>query len=254
VDGSGVYIVDLTKETYGIKKVDANTGNVIWRTEKFSSSDIIPNIELVNGVLIAQFGGVVDYQTTVSTEHGVRHTSTLKYKGNPGIKAFDPATGKTLWDESKLGEKKLGSTSNFLFENGLVYFTTENNFYVLNVTDGAIKQKIDLKELKFGEPKKFNLNTDTKKVDILMEKGICSIDLGQGKVVYKTPVKDVTGWVNIGGNYFLLIGDDQETFVGIDINTGAIRGKHKGDIENISSDGKYIVDFDGGKVQKYNVL
>jgi hypothetical protein len=254
VDGNSVYIVDLTKETYGIKKLDANTGNIIWKTEKFSSSDIIPNIKLVNGVLLAQFGGVVDYQTTVNTDNGVRHTSTYKYRGNPGIKAFDPNTGKTIWDEKKLGEKKLGNTSNFIFDESLVYFMTENNFYALNIADGAIQKKVDLKDLKMGEPLQFELNKDSRKVNVLMEKGICAIDLDKNAVAYKTVVKDVTGWFTRGDNYFLLIGDDQDAFVGIDINTGAVRGKHKGEIERISADGKYIVEFDGGKVQKFNVL
>jgi hypothetical protein len=254
VDGNSVYIVDLTKETYGIKKVDANTGNIIWKTEKYSSSDIIPHIALVNGVLVAQFGGVVDYQIWRSGTYGPTITKTYKYRGNPGIKAFDPATGKLLWDEDKLGEKKLGNTSNFLFNNGLAYFMTEKNLYVVNVTDGSVKQKVDLKEVSLGDPIKFELNTDNNKCIVLMEKGICAIDLVQGNVLYKTPVKDVTGWLNKSGNYFLLIGDDQDQYVGIDINSGKVRGKHSGSTDNISSDGKCIVEYDGGKVKKYEVL
>jgi hypothetical protein len=254
VDGNSVYIVDLTKETYGIKKVDINTGKVIWKTGKFSSSDIIPHIALVNGVVVAQFGGVVDYQIWKSSNYGPTIIKTYKYRGNPGIKAFDPTTGKTIWDEEKLGEKKLGNTSNFMFNNGLAYFMTEKNFYVVNVADGSVKQKIDLKEVKFGDPMKFELNTDNKRVNVLFEKGICAIDLSQGNLVYKTPVKDVSGWLAKGDNYFLLIGEDQNEYVGVDINSGKVRGKHSGTIDNISADGKYIVEYDGGKVRKYEVL
>lgn len=254
VDGNSVYIVDLTNQTYGIKKVDATTGNVIWKTEKFSSSDIIPSIELTNGLLVAQFGGIVEYQTTVANDYGVRHTATLKYRGNPGIKAFDPQTGKTVWDEKKLGEKKLGNTSNFIFDKDLVYFTTKNNFYALNVADGSVIKKVDLKDLDMGDPLQFELDVKAERVNVLMEKGICAIDLDKNAIAFKTVVKDVTGWFTRGGNYFLLIGDDQDAFVGVDIKTGAVRGKHKGETESISDNGNYIVEFDGGKVKKYNVL
>lgn len=254
VDGSAVYIVDLTKETYGIKKVDINTGKLIWKTEKFSSSDIIPHIALVDGVLVAQFGGIVDYETWRSGNYGPTITRTYKYRGNPGIKAFDPGTGKLLWDESKLGEKKLGNTSNFLFKNGLAYFMTEKNLYTVNVTDGSVKQKIDLQEVKLGDPMQFELDPAANRISVLMEKGICGVDLAQGKVIYKTPVKDVTGWFSKEGNYFLLIGEDQNEYVGIDIATGKIKGKHSGSTDNISYNGKYIVEFDGGKVKKYEVL
>jgi hypothetical protein len=100
----------------------------------------------------------------------------------------------------------------------------------------------------------FELDPAANRISVLMEKGICGVDLAQGKVIYKTPVKDVTGWFSREGNYFLLIGDDQNEYVGIDIVTGKVRGKHSGSIDNISYNGKYIVEFDGGKVKKYEVL
>lgn len=252
VDGNAVYIVDLTKETYGIKKVDAATGNVIWKTDKFSSSDVIPSIELVNGLLVAQFGGVINNQTYVHTDKLEKWTSTYKFRGNAGIKVFDPASGKLVWDETKLGEK-LDFISSFLFNDSKVYFFTDRSYFAIDIATGVIKQQVSLKDLKMGEAIQLILSDDKSKIYGIMEKGVCGIDIATGKVAYSTPVKDVTNWFKRGDNYFLVIGDDQDEFVGFDILTGKLKGKHDGSEDKISADGEYIIDIDWGKLKKYKV-
>jgi hypothetical protein len=252
VDGNAVYIVDLTKETYGIKKVDATTGNIIWKTDKFSSSDVIPSIQLVNGFLVAQFGGVINNQTYIHTDKVEKWTSTYKFRGNAGIKVFDPATGKLVWDEKKLGEK-LDFISPFLFEKGNVYFFTDRSYFAMDVATGAVKQQVSLKDLKMGEPIQLIMSDDKSKIYSIMEKGVCGIDIVSGKVLYSTAVKDVTNWFKRGDNYFLVIGDDQDEFVGFDIATGKLKGKHDGDADKLSVDGEYVIDIDWGKIKKYRV-
>jgi len=251
VDGNTAYITDLTSGVYGISKVDATTGKTIWQSDKFSSSDVIPDLHLNNGVLIAQFGGVINIQTYIETDQTIRTTNKWKYRGNPDIKAFDAVSGKLLWDGKKLG-LKMEYTSSFLYEGNMVYFFTEKEFIGIDVSTGQVKIKTDLKDAKLGETLTSFID-ENQTVIALMEKGFCALDLKTGNINYTTKLKDISGYFTRNGNYFLLVGDDQDEFVGVDIKTGKLRGLMEGSERLVTDDGKFIVAFDNDKITKYKV-
>ena len=249
VDGNDAYIADLTSKVQGIRKVNAATGETIWKTEKYSSSDVIPALHLKNGVLLAQFGGVINIQTYFESDQITKRTSKWKFRGNPDIKAYNPASGQLLWDAKKLGIK-MDFISSFLFQENMVYFFTDANFYGVEISSGSIKTKIDLKDAKLGEPLNAFFSADNQVV-ALMEKGFCSLDLKSAAIQYASKVKDVTGYFVKGRKYFLKTGDEQEDFVGIDISSGKVSGKFSGDESDLTEDGRFVIEMKKEKVAKY---
>lgn len=250
VEGNEAYIADLTKGVYGIRKVDAASGKTLWQTEKYKSDDVIPALHLKNNVLLAQFGGVINIQTYMETDQAVRTTSKWKFRGNPDIKAFDPATGKLLWDGKSLG-LKMDFISSFRFDDKQVYFFTDKEFVGIDIASGQVKNKIDLKDAKLGEPIHIIMDQAANKVFAIMDKGICGLDLKSGSILYSSKVNNVTGYFEKAGRYFLLIGDDQDKIVGVDLQTGKVNGKFEGDADNVTEDGKFVVEMKKEKVARY---
>lgn len=250
VEGNEAYIADLTKGVYGIRKVDAATGKTIWQSEKYSSDDVIPALHLQNGVLLAQFGGVINIQTYIETDQSIRTTSKWKFRGNPDIKAFDPATGKVLWDGKKLG-LKMDFISTFNFDEKHVYFFTDKEFVGVEIASGQVKVKIDLKDARLGEPLATLLDKENGKVYSIMDKGFCGLDLKSGTIIHATKVKEVTGYFERTGHYFLLTGEDQDKIVGIDLKAGKVFGKMEGGEDNVTADGRYFIEMKKEKVAKY---
>lgn len=249
VNGNVAYIADLTSGVNGIRKVDAATGATLWKSEKFSSSDVIPDLQLINGVLIAQFGGVINIQTYIETDQSIRTTSKWKYRGNPDIKAFDATSGKLLWDGKKLG-LKMEYTSRFIYQGNMVYFFTEKEFIGIDASTGQVKIKTDLNNAKFGETLASFID-DNQRLIAIMENGICALDLKTGDLKYSNKLKDISGYFTRNGKYFMLLGEDQDDFVGVDIQTGKLLGKMEGSERLVTDDGKYIVTFDNEKITKY---
>jgi len=250
VNGNEVYIADLTKNCYGVRKVNASSGKTLWQTEKYKSEDIIPALHLKNNVLLAQFGGVINIQTYIETDKSIRTTSKWKFRGIADIKAFDPATGKLLWDGKSLG-LKMDFISSFQFDNEHVFFFTDKEFIAVDIAIGQVKTRIDLKDARLGEP--LMVKIEAGKAYAIMDKGFCGLDLNTESILFVSKVKEVTGYFEKGGRCFLLTGDEQEHFVGINLESGKILGKLEGSEDNVTVDGKFVIDMRKENVVKYSV-
>ncbi|MBS1652802.1 MAG: PQQ-binding-like beta-propeller repeat protein [Bacteroidetes bacterium] len=180
-----VYIVDLSKENRCIKKVNIENGNVIWKIQdKLDKDEIIPNISVSGNVLFAQFGGLIEKQIMINSDKGTTYKREFRYDGNFGVKAYDINTGKLLWDTHS-------RESEF-----------EDKF------KGAIT----------------NLFLDNGKVFVGSSKNIYSFDASSGKVLFKTPVKDLKlGYAeNIWSYKNALIVESEKGIASVDMGSGKL--------------------------------
>lgn len=71
---------------------------MIWQSEEFEKDDVVPNLEVVGGVLMAQFGGRLETQSYIPGVEGRPDVCKTEYKfaGNAGLRAYDINTGKVL--------------------------------------------------------------------------------------------------------------------------------------------------------------
>jgi hypothetical protein len=264
VSGNAVYYVDL-KTDNAIKKVDAKTGALIWKSESFSSSDRVPNLTEINGVLIAQFGGMINVQKYIPNSNGgATYKNENKFDGTFGVKAYDVATGKTVWSSDKLadklGDKFKARISTIYVLNNKLYVASDKNLFCLEPKTGDLIYKTSLEAAKIGDVFEVSLSDDYETFYIFCDNGIASANIATGKLAYATKTDDIfwqlpgtaTYSFSQGANFFVWVGESD--FIGFDLKTGKIKGKMK-DNNNpqMSGDGNFIMIRDGAKITKYAV-
>lgn len=264
VSGDAVYYVDL-KNDNAIKKVDANTGALIWKTESFQSSDRIPNIMEVNGVLLAQFGGMINVQKFMATSDGgeVRKNEN-KFDGTFGVRAYDVNSGKMIWNTAsladKLGDKFKTRISTIYASGNKLFVASEKNLFCLDPKTADVIYKTSLAESKIGEMFEVRLSDDLNKFYIFCDNGVAAANLADGKLIYATKTDDIFWQLpgsasysfSQGANFFVWVGE--EDFIGFDLASGKVKGKMEDNTNpQMSAAGDYILVRDGSKITKYAV-
>lgn len=91
VTDNAIYIADLSKGNYCLKRLNPETGALIWKSQEVDNKAVIPQLSIVGKVLLARFGGEIITQSNITnpnTSSTVCKTE-LKMTGDFGIKAFD---------------------------------------------------------------------------------------------------------------------------------------------------------------------
>jgi outer membrane protein assembly factor BamB len=262
VDGNYIYYVDLQNDN-AIKKVEAQTGKVVWAAPVNKGSRI-PNLLIVNGVLIAQFGGMINTQTYSKVENTEVWKSENQFDGDFGVKAYDVNSGSLIWDSKKLADKLGDKFSNRITsiysEGNNIYVASDKNLFSLNAKTGDIIYKTPLSASKIGDVFQMLFSDDNKTFYIFCDNGIAAADIATGKLSYATKTGEIY-WkappqsyysFSYGNNYFVWVGE--KDFIGFDLATGTVKGKMKdnSDPQN-TEDGNYIFVRDGEKITKYAV-
>jgi PQQ-like domain len=264
VNGNDAYYVDLQKEN-AIKKVEVNTGKLIWKSDKLKSNDRVPNLTIVSGVLVAQFGGLLNTQLYIPNSNGGgTYKSENRFDGNFEVRGYDPATGKMLWNTSamadKLGDKFKDRISTIYPLNNNVVVASGENLLCLEPKTGNLIYKTSLSEKKIGPMFEVIASQDYETLYVFCENGIAKANPATGKLDYATKTGEISWKLRSGGshtftygnNMFVWVGD--KDFIGFDLASGAVKGKMTdNDDPQMTNDGNYILVRDGGKVTKYAV-
>ncbi len=263
VSGNFIYYVDLENDNV-IKKVEAQTGKVVWKTEKIKSTDRVPNLLVLNGVLIAQFGGMINTQIVISGQGTTTKKNENRFDGNYGVRGYDLNSGALIWNTSdladKLGDKFSDRISSIYGMGNKVIVASDKNVFSLDAKTGEISYKTPLSASKVGDVAEMILSDDTKTLFLFCDNGVASIETATGKLNYATKTDEVF-WklpgsssytFSRGKNFFVWIGTDQ--FIGFDLATGNIKGKMK-DVSNpqLTNDGNHLFVKDGDKISKYSI-
>jgi outer membrane protein assembly factor BamB len=252
-----LYYADLSDKENAIKKINRKTGALLWKSEELKKSDIVPSMYLENGKLICQFGGVQVQQIY----YDGNCKSQYEPVGNFGLRAYDAATGKEIWNTATKGKTLTEDfnkmISNVLMANDIVY--AHGNEFLLGVdaASGAEKFATSIKDLKVGKPLGMTWLEADKTILLRAEKGIVTIDANGGKVLASTKIDAYYGEFEIGGNFFVWVGkaeDDTREFVCIDLKSGKIIGLQKDTpYPDFAPDGSYFLKYDGETVYRFNV-
>lgn len=264
VVGNDVYYVDLQADN-AIKKVEANTGKVIWKTEKIKSNDRVPNLMLVDGVLVAQFGGMINTQSFIPNSNGGgTYKNQNRFDGNFEVRGYDPANGKLLWTTSdlvaKLGDKFKDRISTIYPINNKVVVASGENVFALEPKTGAQVFKTPLASAKVGNVFEVVVADDYETLNVFCDNGIASVNGKTGKLNYATKTDEIF-WklpgtssyrFDQGKNTFIWVGE--KDFIGFDLAQGSVKGKMKDNTNpQLTADGNTIFVRDSDKVTRYTV-
>lgn len=239
-----------------ISKYEVNTGKLIWTSEKFVGR-AVPALLLVEGKIICQVGGYVNYQAisreTVRNQDG--STTVVTYRTNGytwigpyAVKAIDAATGALSWSSERFDKKRITEITT---DGKRLFVAGGDEFYAFEGKTGDLVFNQDHTKQKVGKSL-YNFDGGDKTV-IVSDKGLAAYSKKDGSVMYSTDkVKQVDSYFRRGNNFFLE--NTKEQAIGIDLSNGKIKGiteKAKKGFVDYTEDGEYIFTFEKKEVQKY---
>jgi len=254
----GVYVCDFSKGERTIKKLDLNTGSVLWTADKLKNDDIVSELVLDGGNLIARFGGLVRNEVFVPSANGGVGDGTYKveytFEGSTSLRAYDAATGKPTWstDAMDLSDNFKRSECNIISGNGKVYACGEKNVYVFDAASGKVMKQGEYNSKTIGKARWIYPFGDAFMVE--GEKGIAQVD-AELKQRYATSTGKCLLTEMRGEAFIVWTGkdvDDRNEFIRFDPATGAILGKLEGCYRpRFDHAGDRFVRFDNPKVMMY---
>lgn len=252
VHDHAVFLADLSANNNCIKKIDINTGETLWRSEAFRKDDIVPKMRFLgNGLILAQFGGLVEAQTYVAGTSGRPDVCKKDFvtKGNAGLRAYDANTGKIVWDATKLAN--LGNAfnkviTNFILNENICYVATDK--LVLGISfEGKTVCQIPVKNMKIGLPSKLAMHNN--QLMVIGKQGVAAVNLQTKALQWATYTAKCFDFALFDNQITIWTGDkpfELNQFVCIDLNDGKILGKAKNTpYPYFTLDGKSFIHFDG---------
>ncbi len=252
----GVYICDFTKGERAIKKLDVNTGAVIWQADKLKKDDIVSALVLDGGNLIARFGGVIRVEQYIPGMNGNPDVYKAEYvfEGTTSLRAYNAGTGQMAWHtaDMDLPDNFKKSECNILNADGKVFACGEKNLYIFDAATGALVKQGEYNAKEVGKAKAIYTYDGAYIVE--GEKGLARLNADLGQIYATNTGKCLMTEVR-GEAFIVWTGkdfDDRKQFVRFDPATGAILGIIK-DCPNpyFNFEGDRFVKFDGQKVMQY---
>lgn len=252
----GVYLCDFTKGERTIKKLDLNTGAVIWSADKLRKNDIVSQLILDGGNLIARFGGVIRIEEYIPGTNGNPDVYKVSYsfEGSSALHAFDAATGKPAWDTEamELGDNFKKSECAVLGTPGRVYACGDKNIYIFEAASGKVLGQAGYDTKAIG--KATALYSFNGSIMMEGEKGIAQVDLELAPKFATNTGKCLM--TEYQGNAFIVWTgkkpEERNEFVRLDPATGTIMGGMRDcPRPHFDTTGDRFVKFDGNKAMMY---
>ncbi len=256
IAADGVYICDFSKGERTIKKLDLNTGAVIWQADKLKNDDIVSELVLDGGNLIARFGGLIRVEQYIPGMDGNADTYKVDYvfEGTTSLRAYNAASGAAAWHtgDMDLADNFKKAECNILSADGKVYACGEKNMYVFDAATGKLEKQGEYNAKTIGKARA--LYTYEGAYIIEGEKGIARLGADLTPV-YATNTGKCLLTEMRGDAFIVWTGkelDDRKEFIRFDPATGKIFGKME-DCYNphFNEAGDRFVRFDGQKALQY---
>ncbi|MBL0126475.1 MAG: PQQ-binding-like beta-propeller repeat protein [Flavobacteriales bacterium] len=252
----GVYICDFSKGERTIKKLDLNTGAVVWQADKLSKNDIVSELLVDGGNLIAHFGGLIRVERYIPGSNGTADTYKVEYsfEGSTSVRAYSAATGKPAWntEDMDLPDNFKKSECSMMSVTGQVLACGEKNLYVFEAATGKLLKQAEYNAKVLGKAK--SLYPFDGNYMIEGEKGIGCMK-PDGTMIYATNTGKCLMTEMRGDAFIVWTGkdlDDRKEFLRFDPLTGAITGTME-DCPHpyFNNTGDLFLRFDGQKVMQY---
>jgi len=241
-----IYLASFEKgRDKSLKKYEIETGKLLWETPIDGRKVIIPQISLINGVLVAQIGGFINLQG----EDNSGSFSKWKWQGPFGLKGFDAATGKLKWETEKFDDR----ITNMIVTDNTLLAADETSLYSIDPASGDKGFTVKLKDAKAGKAQ--YIFSSGKHILVLGEDGLAAYN-SKGAIQYSLAAKDVE--MNSSNEY----GDDlyyiatEDEMIAVDLPSGKEIGRYefkKGYIYGIKNEGSIFMLYKDEKVTRHQV-
>ncbi|MDX5449032.1 MAG: PQQ-binding-like beta-propeller repeat protein [Bacteroidota bacterium] len=259
ITDDAIFLADLSKGEKVIKRLDLKSGKEVWRSSELKKDDVVPNMGLVDGVLICQLGGYL-LQEVMNGNGDCMIKNDLK--GNYGILALDPETGQELWNTQKM-KKQLtddfgDKISNIVLEKNTVFAFGKKALMALDPKTGKEIRSTEIKKLKTGDAILLEYDKDNDQLLIVAEEGLSSVNPNSGTLNFSTRVDKYLLGVTYGTLDLIWVGkdgNDLREFVQINRKNGELLAKQKDTpYPHFAPDGSYFIVFDKKTATRFNTF
>lgn len=228
ITADGVYICDFSKGERSIKKLDPGTGAVLWTADKLKKDDIVSELLMDGGNLIARFGGVIRVEQYIPGMNGNPDVYKVEnvFEGSTSVRAYDAATGRSSWNTEamELPDNFKKSECGLLSGNGRVIACGEKNLYVFDAATGKLLLQGDYNAKAIGKARWLYAYEGNYMIE--GEKGIAQLT-PDASVVYATNTGKCLMTEMRGDAFIIWTGkdaDDRNKFIRFDPSSGRING------------------------------
>lgn len=229
IAADGVYICDFSKDERSIKKLDLTTGAVLWTADKLKKDDIVSELLVDGGNLIARFGGVIRVEQYIPGMDGKPDTYKVDdvFEGSTSIRAYDAATGKAIWNTEamELEDNFKKSECSLISGDGRVMACGEKNIYAFDAANGKLLLQGDYNAKVIGKARWLYGYEGNYMVE--GEKGIAQLK-PDASVVYATNTGKCLMTEMRGEAFIVWTGkatDDRNEFIRFDPAAGKVMGQ-----------------------------
>ncbi len=255
-DKQAVYYCDFSKGEKAIKKLDINSGKLIWTGDNLSKNDVISAMEISNNILIVKFGGYIRKAKNIYNPNSgaTTYKAVYDYEGDTDIRAYDVSDGKRLWTAENLPKEDKFSKSecSILTDGNNLIASSLKTFYIIESASGKVIGQSAIASNEIGKPQFIFAHEGNYIVE--GEKGIASFDKAAKQNYAISTGKRLMS--EFKGNAFIVWTgkdvDDMNEFIRFDLSSGKILGKLKGTYyPRFDSTGDYFIRFKDTQITKF---
>lgn len=250
IDGQDIYVLDMqSRSKQYVKKYDLNTGKLLWTSPEIKDAKAIPSMEIINGKILLQIGGVVEkqYTKTVRTADQVYTISAIEFDNvNPcGIQALNVSDGKLVWESERF---RKGITNMISFgENTIV--CSGKALYSLDLNSG--KEKYEVPVAKGGVGLATQIQPFKEDVIVVVgEKGVSTFNATSGDILNSGKYR--TSSLEDRVDNILIMKTDKADIGTFDLNTCKYKDfkARTGAVTSLSRDGNFVYVYEKKVVTK----
>ncbi len=254
IDGQDIYVLDMqSKSKQYVKKYDLNTGKLLWTSPEIKDAKAIPGMEVINGKVLLQIGGIVEkqYTKTVRTADQVYTISAIEFENvNPcGIQALNTKDGKLVWESERF---RKGITNMISFDENTIV-SSGKALYSLDLETGKEKYEVPVSKGGVGlatqiQPFKDNV------IVVIGEKGVSTFNATNGELINSGKYR--TSSLEDRVDNIVIMKTEKADIGTFDLNTGNYKDfkARTGAITTLSRDGNFVYVYEKKLVTKLKTL
>jgi len=254
IDGEDIYVLDMqSRSKQYVKKYDLNTGKLLWTSPEIKDAKAIPGMEIVDGKVLLQIGGVVEkqYLKTVRTADQVYTVAVVEFDNvNPcGIQALDASSGKLIWESERFRK----GITNMISFGGNTIVSSGKSLYSLDINTGKDKYEVPVSKGGVGlatqiQPFKENI------IVVVGEKGVSTFDANSGELLNSGKYR--TSFLEDRVGNIVVMKTDKADIGTFDLNTCKYKDfkARTGAITTLSRDGNFVYVYEKKVITKLKTL
>jgi len=254
IDGEDIYVLDMQSRTKQyVKKYDLNTGKLLWTSPEIKDAKAIPGMEIVDGKVLLQIGGVVEkqYLKTVRTADQVYTVAVVEFDNvNPcGIQALNASDGKLIWESERFRK----GITNMISFGGNTIVSSGKSLYSLDINTGKDKYEVPVSKGGVGlatqiPPFKENI------IVVVGEKGVSTFDANSGELLNSGKYR--TSFLEDRVDNIVVMKTDKADIGTFDLNTCKYKDfkARTGALTTLSRDGNFVYVYEKKVITKLKTL